>query len=68
MVKDVKQEKKDIVNRTNYIIIAIMFVCLIVQVIALYFDLHNIFRIFEYLFGLFLGVGLGFILGARVLL
>lgn len=68
MAKETKQDKKDIINKTNYIIIFIMFICLIVQVIALYFDLHNIFRVFEYLFGLFLGVALGFILGARVLL
>lgn len=68
MAKETKQDKKDMINKTNYIIIVIMFVCLIAQVIALYFDLHNIFRVFEYLFGLFLGVALGFILGARVLL
>lgn len=68
MAKNVQQDKKDVINRTNYIIISIMFICLIAQVIALYFDLHNIFRVFGYLFGLFTGVGLGFILGAKVLL
>lgn len=68
MAKNIQQEKKDVINRTNYTIIAIMFVCLIAQIIALYFNLHNIFRVFGYLFGLFTGVGLGFILGAKVLL
>lgn len=68
MVKKVSElEKKDKINRINYIIIFIMFVCLIIQVISLYFDLNNVFRVFEYLFGLFLGVSLGFILGVRVL-
>lgn len=46
-------------ERLNLIITISMFVCLIGQIIALYFNINIVFEIFVYLFALFIGMRIG---------
>lgn len=58
-------EKKT--RRAQICITIIMFLCLIAQVITLYFYMENIFYVFLYLFGYIFGVLGGFVIGSKVI-
>lgn len=55
------------VRHIQFITVIILFLCLIGQVIALYFDMNNIFYVLEYLFGFVFGIVCGFIIGIKVI-